>query len=87
MLCDRYFFEVPIYRIRRDRFDADYECALRHYWEWTAEATGVPRAKLSRETHLRIEQHFWERYGGPWQFNQAVGRLAAALHVWLPDPR
>ncbi len=75
MVHERYFFEIAIYRISHDWFNEGYERDLRRHWEQFIRLSGRTREQVSKELRLNVEQHFWETYGGPWQFNQAVGWL------------
>jgi len=34
--------------------------------------SGFPHEQIPA-TCLHVKQHFWETYGGPWQYNQVVG--------------
>lgn len=75
MIWDRFFFEIPIYRISHEAFDQKYRLDLERYWNSFNQASGLSRSEVSEEFRMSTEQHFWEIYGGPWRFNQAVGWL------------
>ena len=75
MQGERYFLEIPIYRVSRDRFHKTYDHDLRRHWDRLERADGRTREEMREELRLWVEQHFWETYGSPWQYNQAVGWL------------
>ena len=79
MLLNRYFFEIPIYRISHERFNQKYDSALQRYWERLEELSGFKRDKFPETSRLNTEQHFWETYGGPWHYNQVIGWMR--LHI------
>lgn len=67
---ERYFFEVPIYRVSEDAFGRQYDRDLEAFFG----SMTMPRDYvMSRDLRLAMERHFWETYGMPWRFNQAVG--------------
>jgi len=69
---ERYFFEIPIYRVSEERFNEGYD---RDLLRWLDSIPGLDVHQISEDLRTRMEQHFWETYGGPWRFNQAVGWL------------
>lgn len=73
MKDDKFFFEIPIYRCSQEKFHNDYDRDLNNHLD-TIWPNGE-RYSLSRHTVEFAKQHFWERYGAPWNFNQAVGWL------------
>jgi hypothetical protein len=75
LVHERYFFEIAIYRISHNRFNEGCERDLRRRWEQFTRLSGRTREQVSEELRLNVAQHFWETYGGPWQFNQAVAWL------------
>jgi len=67
---EKYFFEIPIYRVTQKRFNDDYERDLARWFR-----SGPDPASLPEHLRMSLEQHFWDTYGGPWRFNQVVGWL------------
>ncbi len=69
LLHDRYFFEIPIYRISQGDFDKKYSRDLKKRLEIFSKFKydGI------EDTVLHATQHFWETYGGPWHYNQVIG--------------
>jgi hypothetical protein len=72
---DRFFFEIAIYRVSHEAFNQKYQRDLERYWNSFSQRGGLPRSEVSEEFRMTTDQHFWEIYGGPWRFNQAVGWL------------
>lgn len=72
-----YIFEIPIYRCPEDEFDKKFAQDLAEHYEriWP----GGAKDRLPRETVLSAEQHYWETYGGPWNYNQTVGWLGVYI--------
>ncbi len=35
--------------------------------------SGFARNPIIKNTSIHDKQHFWENYGGPWQYNQVIG--------------
>jgi len=71
LLHERYFFEIAIYRTRRERFNKKYDSDLQSYLEQSQKLSGFIRD--IDNTRIHDKQSFWENYGGPWQYNQIVG--------------
>lgn len=72
-----YFMEVPIYRVSEKRFYRDYQRDLEAHLESLWPPNTPP--EILAELRPLAEVHFWKRYGGPWQFNQAVGWIRLYL--------
>jgi hypothetical protein len=67
---ERYFFEMPIYRVTEAVFIERYRGDLDRFLATML----VPEGHvLSEGLRLMATQHFWEKYGMPWRYNQAVG--------------
>ena len=65
---ERYFLDVPIYRVSREVFEHDFvayskNVATKHNWG----VAPIP------ESDLRRTQTLSEAFGAPWLFNQIVG--------------
>jgi|SRR6056297_2214192 len=70
---DKFFFEIPIYRCTQEKFNTDYDRELNKHLD-TLWPNGA-RYRLPKNSVESAKQDFWERYGAPWNFNQAVGWL------------
>lgn len=75
LLGDRYFLEIAIYRVSHGAFNRKYQLDLDRYWDSFRQTSGLSRSEVSEQFRVSSEQHFWETYGCPWRFNQAVGWL------------
>jgi hypothetical protein len=73
MKRDRYFFEIPIYRISHEKFDKGYENAFHRHWKNFIGASGLDPSQIQDSIRLHVKQGFWETYGGPWNYNQVIG--------------
>lgn len=74
----RYFFDLPVYRLTEDRYNADRDRAVEdalfppnaaHVEQLREHAKGNPRANDSIRDHLTHE------YGGMWMYNEIVGYI------------
>ena len=69
---ERYFFDLPVYRIPQDRCDgqsaADVEAQLDNM------RRSVAGYEPSQQTKLRIQDHQYQTYG-PWVFNEIIGYI------------
>jgi len=66
-------FEIAIYRISYEQFNKNYDTALQHHLKKFQELSGLALNKIPESNLLHTEQHFWENYGGPWNYNQVIG--------------
>lgn len=71
-VSERPIFEVPIYRVSHAEFNRgfDYDEA-----QFLAKTFNIIPPERAPESFRGSQQHFWEHYGGPWRYNQAVGWL------------
>ena len=70
---ERYFFDIAIYRTSREQFDKKYDSEKRRYLDKLQKLSSFASNPVTDDTRIHDEQHFWENYGCPWQFNQVVG--------------
>ncbi len=69
---EKYFFEIAIYRCPQEQHFAE----LRKRWDkvlWEVFGRFGNTREAARHHYERLEQHLWEKSGGPWEYNQAVG--------------
>jgi hypothetical protein len=72
-MTETYLFEIPIYRVSEEQFWEDYDTALdRHFLELYP---GEGRAAVDEPVQRQVEDRFFDKYGAPWRYNQAVGWL------------
>ena len=65
----KYFFDIPVYRLPQSKYEAEqtaYITKMMSQEGQNAFAHTPDRATIWRD-------HFFKRYGGAWQFNEAVG--------------
>lgn len=41
--------------------------------------SGFTREQVNDNNRIHEEQHFWEIYGGPWQYNQVIGWIRLSV--------
>lgn len=90
MDTETYLFEIPIYRVSEEQFGKDYDEALeKHFLEVYP---GKGRSAVGESIQNSVEQHFWETYGMPWRYNQAVGWMRVFVlgsqvrgELWFTD--
>jgi len=70
---ERYFFEIAIYRISYEQFNKNYDIAIKHHLQNFQELSCLSLDKIPESNLLYTKQHFWETYGGPWNYNQVIG--------------
>jgi hypothetical protein len=90
-IIQRYFFEIPLYRVQKEDFNRQYE---RDKEQYLSEFQAKFEFPVSEAVLRRVEQDFWETYGGPWHFNQAIGWLRLYVlgtqiraDIWLHHAR
>jgi hypothetical protein len=68
-----YFFDVPVYRLARDKYEAEQKA----YIESVMFETETLREYYgqNRDQAEMMHEHLWKRYGGPWQFNEIIGYI------------
>jgi choline dehydrogenase-like flavoprotein len=89
MIAERYFLEIPIYRVSRDAFHAQFNRDQNAHLERQRVLGGVQPGQLP-DWEMGVRDRFWAAYGTPWQYNQVVGwlrlfRLGTQLRgdLWL----
>jgi hypothetical protein len=87
----RSFFDIPVYRVSREQYEADFD----QFMAELDERTGGLDSKLDREDRVlaaRRRDIFRRSFGGTWQFNEIVGYVR--LHflggqvrgeLWMPE--
>ena len=72
MDSERYFFEIPIYRVKRLTFQAQFEKDQASHLDRQRALGGVLPGQL-RDWESMVRDRYWASYGAPWRFNQVVG--------------
>lgn len=70
----KYFFGIAIYRCTEDEYGAELGTAVQKHIRWLWAGTGITPDPAS-DSYKRAEQYAWEKCGGPWHYNQAIGWL------------
>jgi hypothetical protein len=90
---DQYIFDIPVYRLTSDEFDAEIELHLAKRVKWLR-SYDSQRRPLSPERRDQQLHSIIADSGGPWQFNQIIGwlRLFAegrtiGCHMWWVDAK
>ena len=69
-MIEKHVIEILIYRISEESFYKNYDNALAKY----IEEFNFPEGYL-KNNKQNIEDGFWKKYGGPWNYNQMYGSL------------
>ena len=68
-MIEKTVFEILIYRISEDKFCSQYKTRKEEFIrKFTTEMS-------SQKSIFRLENHFFQNYGGPWRYNQIVGAI------------
>ena len=71
---ERYFFELPIYRVSESVYSAEFHRHLARFWDETERMHGRAREEIfSDDQRALIQEQQWRNFGGPWRYNQVVG--------------
>ena len=72
------FYDIPVYRVSRDRYYADRE----RFVEETMYPPGTHQAEMAKDFHSRnpdarvlYADHLQRIYGGCWEFNEIIGYI------------
>ena len=92
MLPEIYFFDVPLYRLTREKYYRD--------WEKYKAGTGLGDARFqgfyerNPDSRVQEEERLHRSFGGAWDFNEIVGyvrlfRLGSQIRgeLWLNDAK
>jgi hypothetical protein len=85
---DQYIFDIPVYRLTSDEFDAEIELHLARRIKWLRSFDPQQRPLSPAKKDQQRDEIIVDS-GGPWQFNQVIGwlRLFAegqtiGCHLW-----
>jgi hypothetical protein len=68
-------FDIPIYRCSESEYYRRRETSVKKQLDAANADMGLPLEQIAEPHQRRLKDHFEERYGGPWQFNQVMGWL------------
>jgi hypothetical protein len=76
MLGDMYFFDVPVYRLREDRYYDERD----RYIDNAMFPPSSPYSERLREEarknpNIAFKDHLQNSYGGPWRYNEIIGYI------------
>jgi hypothetical protein len=78
MPADRYFYDVPVYRLTQKNYHTDQD----RYIDSILYPANDPITEKLREMHRKdpssavaIKDHLWRSYGGAWIFNEIIGYI------------
>jgi hypothetical protein len=87
---DQYIFDIPVYRLTSDEFDAEIELRLAKRVKWLCSYDPQRRPLSPKRKDQQLHSIIADS-GGPWQFNQVIGWLrlylstfSDVLGAWFP---
>jgi hypothetical protein len=73
-----FFFDIPIYRLRKEKYYAERESYIEKQMYGTdPEEVALRKAfyERNRDNAILFRDHLEKIYGGPWDFNEIIGYI------------
>jgi hypothetical protein len=73
-----FFFDIPVYRLRKEKYYAERESYIeKQLYGTNPEEIALRKAfyERNRDSATLFRDHLEKTYGGPWDFNEIVGYI------------